>query len=267
MSNPRSAVTPAQRIGSNSSLTAIYICERTTMPVSRKWLCIIASFAIPLAVATARAEEPYLEMIRGLRAQGEPELALEYIQEKLVGKVPSNLVQVVALELARTRVEIARQENEEGKRLALFAAARTEFENFLKQNPNDPLAPQVHFEIARLMASQGKEAINRARRAQGDARVKALKESRPSFEAARSQLAAAAKLLKSQIDALGDPATPDEKAIARDAAQSWLKAQIEQGMNLYLMARRLPPKTAPPMTTSNNGPKSCPTPAKYSTDS
>jgi tetratricopeptide (TPR) repeat protein len=207
------------------------------MPAIRKWLWVATALLIVGANSVARAEEPYLEMIRGLRAQGEPELALEYIQEKLVGKVPSSLAQVISLELARTRVEIARNENEEGRRLALFAAARAEFENFLKANPNDPLAPQARFEIARLMAAQGKEALNRARRAQGDARIKAMTDARPAFETAATQLTAAAKQLKAQGEALGEPTKPEEKATAREAIQSWLKAQLEQGMNLYLMAQ------------------------------
>jgi hypothetical protein len=198
-----------------------------------KWL-----FAASLLVApAARAEEPHLELIRGLRAGGEPQLALEYMQEKLSGKLPPEMAVVLSLELARTRVEIARQENEEGKRLALFAAARAEFDSFLKANPNHPLVPQARFEIARLIAAQGKEAVNRARRAEGDARVKALRDARPAFEAAGKQLADAAKQLKTQLDTLANPTTPEEKATARDTALSWLQAQLEQGMNLYHLAQ------------------------------
>jgi len=184
--------------------------------------------AMLLAASPAlRADEPHLEMIRGLRAAGEPQLALEYIQERVGQNVPPDLAQIIGLELARTRVEIARQENEEGKRLALFAAARAEFDRFVQANPNHPLAPQARFEIARLIAAQGKEAVNSARRAEGDIRAKALKDARPAFEFAVKQLADAAKLLKSQLDGLANPTTPAEKAAARDLSQSWLQAQLE----------------------------------------
>src|SRR5207244_10493088 len=91
------------------------------------WLAAIALLA---AAAPAVGEEPHLEMIRGLRAAGEPELAIQYIEEQIPKNLPPQLAQVIALELARTRVEVARAESEEGKRVALFAAARAEFENF-----------------------------------------------------------------------------------------------------------------------------------------
>ena len=158
-----------------------------------KWL--FAS-VILVGLGSVWAEEPHLEIIRGLRAQGDPELAIRYIDEHLAGKVPPALAQVIALEKARTNVEIARKENEEGKRLALFASARAEFESFLKANPNHELAPQAGFEIARLIASQGKEQLNRARRLEGEARANALTNARPLFQEAAQKLHDAAKTLE-----------------------------------------------------------------------
>src|SRR5213078_1233692 len=114
---------------------------------------------LALAVGvSARSDEPHLELIRALRAQGEPGLAMEYIQSKLATP-PAELAAILPLEIARTRVELALQENEEGKRLAMFAEARKEFENFLEKDPKNPLAPQARFEIARLISSLGKEHL------------------------------------------------------------------------------------------------------------
>src|SRR5262245_6286069 len=205
-------------------------CERTIMRQFCYWLAALVLLA---AAIPAVAEEPHLDMIRGLRAAGEPELAIRYIEEQLPKNLPPQAAQVIALELARTRVEVARAESEEGKRLALFAAARTEFEKFLKANPNHELAPQASFEIARLVAAQGKELVNRARRTEGEARARALKEAQPQFKAAGAQLKAAGKLLSDQLKALGEPTTPQQKALARDLTQSWLQAQFEEGQNQY----------------------------------
>jgi hypothetical protein len=198
------------------------------------WLAATAFLA---AVASAFGDEPHLEMIRGLRAAGEPELAIQYIEERVPKDLPPQLRQVIDLELARTRVEVARAESEEGKRIALFAAARAEFEKFLAANPKHELAPQARFEIARLVAAQGKELVNRARRAQGEAQNRALKDARPLFEAASVQLKDAAKQLNEQLKGLGEPTTPQQKALARDLTQSWLQAQFEEGQNLYQLAQ------------------------------
>src|SRR5437899_1430013 len=107
--------------------------------------------ALAVFSLAARGDEPHLDLIRGLRAQGEPGLAMDYIQAKLATP-PESLKGLLPLEIARTRVELALQESEEGKRLAMFALARTEFETFLKTNAAHPLAPQASFEIARLIA-------------------------------------------------------------------------------------------------------------------
>src|SRR5437879_2821441 len=122
---------------------------------------IVLGFTV-LCLAGARGDEPHLDLIRGLRAQGEPALAMEYIQTKLANP-PEALKAIMPLEIARTRVELALQESEEAKRTALLATARAEFEAFLKTSASHPLAPQASFEIARLIASQGKEHLNRAR--------------------------------------------------------------------------------------------------------
>jgi hypothetical protein len=209
-------------------------CERIIMRQSCLWLAAIAFLA---AAAPASAEEPHLEMIRGLRAAGEPELAIQYIEEQLPKNLPPQLAQVIALELARTRVEVARAEGEEGKRLALFAAARAEFEKFLAANPKHELAPQARFEIARLVAAQGKELVNRSRRVEGEAKTRMLKDAAKQFEAAGVQLKEAAKLLGDQLKELGDPQTPQQKTLARDLTQSWLLAQFEEGQNLYQRAQ------------------------------
>src|SRR5262249_43575613 len=116
-----------------------------------------------------------------------------------------------------------------------FAAARAEFDAFLKANPNHPLAPQASFEIARLIASQGQEQLNRARRLEGDkaAQKKAFDVSRAQFTDAVQKLAEAAKLIKGQLDRSANPTTPDERATVRDLQNAYLQAHLEQGINLF----------------------------------
>src|SRR5258708_37477121 len=85
-----------------------------------------AAFSL-VVLAGARGDEPHLDLIRALRAQGEPGLAMDYIQTKL-SNPPESIKGILPLEVARTRVELALQESEEGKRFAMLANARAEFE-------------------------------------------------------------------------------------------------------------------------------------------
>src|SRR5262245_29775898 len=200
---------------------------------------LLSAAVISLAVlGGARGDEPHLDLIRALRAQGEPGLAMEYIQAKLANP-PDSIKSILPLEIARTRVELALQESEEGKRLAMLASARSEFEPFLRTSPDHPLAPQASFEIARLISSQGKEHLNRARRQDGDpaAAKKAMELAKPLFQDAAAKLQDAAKLIKTQLDKLANPTTPDERATVRELQQAYLQAQLEEGINLFQLAQ------------------------------
>ncbi|MFL5342401.1 MAG: hypothetical protein ACJ8F7_19825 [Gemmataceae bacterium] len=205
------------------------------MPIFR---VLLGAPALLLAAGLfARGDEPHLELIRALRAQGEPGLAMEYIQARLT-PVPANLAGILPLEIARTRVEVALQENEEGKRLAMFAEARKEFETFLQKDPNNPLAPQARFEIARLVSSLGKEHLNRAKRQEDEAaKKKALDVARPMFQDAAGKLKDAGQLIKEQLAKTPNPTTPDEIATNRELTQAFLQAGLEEGINLFMLAQ------------------------------
>lgn len=191
-----------------------------------------------LATSAARAEEPHLDLIRGLRAAGEPALAMEYLEKVKAGKPSPALATVLPLEAARTRLELALQESDEGKRVALWAQARSEFEAFLKTNGNHPMAPQANFEIARLIASQAKEQLTRANRQEDAAQQqKGKDQARALFEEAAKRLEAARVQLQQTSGRYPNPATPEERAMARELAQAGQQALLEQGVNLFLMSQ------------------------------
>ncbi len=199
-----------------------------------RYLLGIPCLALAVGVSS-RGDEPHLELIRALRAQGEPGLAMEYIQSKLATP-PAELAAVLPLEIARTRVELALHENEEGKRLAMFAEARKEFENFLEKDPKNPLAPQARFEIARLVSSLGKEHLNRARRQEDNEAKKSRDIARPFFQDAAAKLKEAGQIIKTQLDK--NP--PADKATERELRQAFLQAGLEEGINLYNLAQTFP---------------------------
>src|SRR6516162_4360803 len=102
-------------------------------------------FAITLAallwgpVALAAAEEPpYLDYVHGLRASGLADLALEYLL-KLAKKPPPGVARVLPLELAETRLDLARLPGNESRRDSLYNQAKDELEAFLKTNADSLL--------------------------------------------------------------------------------------------------------------------------------
>ncbi len=192
-----------------------------------RWACLVVIF-IPRAVVSA--DEPHLELIRGLRASGEPELALRYIEQRLPKDLPEATRREIALELARVRVDLAQDEPELSKRRVLHAQARAEFEKFLISRPDDPQTAQVRFELARLVAAQGREAMNRSRRLEGAAQAQAIVEARLAYQSATTQLEAVGKQLAEQTQKLAEPKTAAEAAQLREAVQSWYKAELEEGM-------------------------------------
>src|SRR5437016_3383881 len=96
---------------------------------------------------TGAEEPPYVDFVRGLRARGWPDLALQYLESKSQNP-PPELAAVLPLELAKTRLDLAATRADPSSRLAEQNRARAEFELFLKNNPKHPLAAEAGLEIA-----------------------------------------------------------------------------------------------------------------------
>src|SRR5262245_24771364 len=94
----------------------------------------LALGALLAAVASLPAEEPHLEFVRGLRARHYNDLAMDYLQ-RLSQNAPPQLARELPLEFARTRLELAKDEPDIGRRLALYAEARKDLVASLKNNP------------------------------------------------------------------------------------------------------------------------------------
>src|SRR5262245_47368380 len=98
-------------------------------------------------VACVRAEEPHVDLVRGLRARGMSDLAVDYLL-RLSAHPPEAIRAVLPLELAKARLDVAAGESNEKKRAKQFDEARAAFEGFLKANPNHPLAADAALELA-----------------------------------------------------------------------------------------------------------------------
>src|SRR4051794_33571149 len=102
-------------------------------------LLLAALFAAAAGAVTLRAAEPpekEMEFVRKLRAKGYNDLALDYLK-KLAQNPPAALANLLPVEMARTRVSVARQK-EPSQRAGLFAAARKDLEAFAAKHGNSP---------------------------------------------------------------------------------------------------------------------------------
>jgi len=102
-----------------------------------------------------------LQFVRELRSRGYNDLAREYL-DQLAKKAPAALKKELPLEQALTEMEAASEEPDSTKRIALYALAREQLQEFLRINPNHPRAAEARFDIARATTLQGKTQLSRA---------------------------------------------------------------------------------------------------------
>ncbi len=192
----------------------------------------ILAVGLGLVPGPARAEEPYFDFVRGLRQQGMADLAVDYLQ-RLSARPPAGLKDVLPLELAKARIDLATQEGNVTRRAAQFAAARAAYETFLKDHPNHPRAIDARLDLARLVALQGKLLLVRARRQESAAaRRDLIAQARPLFAEAAARLKATADAIDRQLLALVNPTTPADRAAKEALTRAKLQAQLEEGINL-----------------------------------
>src|SRR5438132_7637904 len=194
----------------------------------KRFVALLASIILFGSGVCLRAEEPHLDFVRGLRERHYPDLALEYL-EKLNKNPPPGLGPFILLEMAKTRLDKASSEPAVPKRLALYFAARGEFEAFLKNNPNQPLAPTARLEMARVTVLQGKTQLNQALRESGAAKQSAALKARTTLVEAGRQLQEASKELATLLETKykEEPKTEQDKAAKKTLEQEELQAKLD----------------------------------------
>ncbi len=202
-----------------------------------------AALALLLLAAPAPAQEPDfrddLRFAEALRARGDSDLALELLR-KLAPSAPPALARELPLEFAKTRLRVASDEPDTGKRLALYREARADFEQFIRNNPGHPRLAEANLDIARVLNLQGKTELSRIYLAEdGRAKREQAAQARATLEAAARGLQAAEAELKKHLAALpavenGDEAKKKEVQAARRALEREVQqTQLERALNLY----------------------------------
>ncbi len=200
----------------------------------KRALAVLALTTWVGAVPSLRAEDPEQELrfIQELRAHGKADLALEYMDKKLKPKTAEVLKAVLPLERARCRLARADTETDVGQRLADYRRAQEEFEAYLKGKPPEAQAAEAGLELARVAASQGRQQFRRALGEEDDdARAKGMTKARDLFTTADTRFKEAGKQIKSQLDALAEAKTEEERLRKGRLSHAFDQAAFEQGIN------------------------------------
>ncbi|MCI0642420.1 MAG: hypothetical protein L0Y70_25370, partial [Gemmataceae bacterium] len=165
-----------------------------------------------------------LEFLRQLRAKGYNDLALEHAET--LKKIPA-LQTVLPLEIARTLLAMARDRDPD-LRAGLFAAARTQLEQFVKRNPGTPESAEARLEIARLAAYAGQSLLTKAMREEDNA---VARKAEQQFLIANKELLAAEKLLGDLAEKYTNPDPDKEKKVKSQLDKSRLQARVDRAKN------------------------------------
>ncbi len=199
---------------------------------------VVAVTLLAVTVSNSSGQSPTpggwsgeFELVRGLRENGMPDLALSYLEDLAKNKDKKDdptIKSQLPLELARTQLELAEVETDEGKREGLMNLARKGFTAFLNdpQTKDHPRRPEAAISMGRLTSLSARAALSRAANIQEEDKWKAASAAtRPEFENAVKQYNSAVKAL----DGLIANANPQlKKQLEREKISAELETAIAQ---------------------------------------
>jgi hypothetical protein len=204
---------------------------------SRLWFWSSIVLLAASGPVSAQAPSP-LELARGIRESGMPDLALEYLREIENSPLSEDDKKAISLERAKCLLDSAEDEPDEGTRTSMVGEAKDGFRDFLSRNPNHPRAAEASIALARLTSIDAKIQLNRAKRIEvgddTDLKKKQTEESaaaRPLFLHASKLFSDAAQQIKAKlVDPALDPGL--RGTLTREAFEADLAAAMNQ-YNLF----------------------------------
>lgn len=209
----------------------------------RSWFWSLAVVVLATGPVSAQPPSP-VELVRGLRENGQVDLALEYLKDLESKPLSAEDKAAVSLERAKCLLEASEDEPDEGTRVGMVGVAKEALNTFLNTAPNHPRRVEGLLTQAKLTALDAREQLNRARRidvppvsenkeeeaardaAQEKQKVEA-KKARPLFLLAAKRYAEASALLRTRLeDKALDPGA--RRVLEREAFEAELAAGINQ---------------------------------------
>lgn len=196
----------------------------------KRILSLVAVFALAGPLFAQESVETDLELIAKLRERGWNELAKAKIEELLKRNDPA-LNATLPLELARLNIAAARTQDPD-QRLATYAAARAQMEQFIAKNKGKGQAALAKVDVARLTTYQGQALLARAMREEEPReRHEKARPAEAKFIEAHKDLEEAVKMLEAAVQ---DPANA---AIKTTLQQELRQARFDIAVNFFEQAK------------------------------
>lgn len=207
--------------------------------MTRQRLIRVALLLFPLVTASAvSAAEPALEFIEGLRQRRYFDMALLYLDRiEKSENLPAEVRQVLNYERAQTLLESAKDLTNLDAQRKQLDASQAAFEEFVKAQPNHPLAGRANTSRGRILLEKARVDIwdgekpsnegsrNKYRQAARDS----ITQARRIFEQARDQHEKAWKAFPTYI-----PEEEKQQRAARDEAEGlFMEAQLDLAQCTY----------------------------------
>jgi hypothetical protein len=201
---------------------------------------LLIGFLLLGSTLAAGAQEPQvreeMRFVNELRARRYNDLALQYL-ERLAKTASPELARELPLEIAKTRLEIATEEPDSNKRLALYQQARTDFEKFIKASKDHPRVSEAKLDLANVAVLQGKTQLSKALLQDSlDAKIAEGLKARELLVGAGEQLKQAAAEVEAQLAKAPDT-TPAEKAAKKKLETDHQRAELSTALNLFDQAQ------------------------------
>jgi hypothetical protein len=204
-----------------------------------RWLIIVGLGILMSARPSARAAEPYLEFVEGLRRHNYHDYAMIYL-DKLEKRadVPKEIKEVIPFEKALTLMDEARRGTQNAtEQNRLYDQARSFLEEFVKASPNHPEAGKANTELANVIVGKGKVEVMQSK-APGNSGQKAdfQKKARAHFAEARKVFQAAHDRYKEayeKFDKFIDKTQKGKYEAREEAYRNYIQAQLNLAVLTY----------------------------------
>jgi hypothetical protein len=205
------------------------------MKLRRLMLLVLGLVLSANLPAPARAAEPYLEFVEGLREREYLDYAMAYLEQiEKRADLPPEIKAVIPFEKAKTLLKGALALRTADAQMKQLDQARTYLEEFLNANPNHSEAGAANSRMAEIIVLKGKVELQQSR-APGNAAQKAEFQKR-----ARTYFAEARKVYQTAYDRYKDAHDKFDKFIPKtdkryDAREELFRNMVQSLLQLAVM--------------------------------
>lgn len=208
-------------------------------------LAAVVALALLISPSPARAAEPYLEFLDGLRSAGLDEhfeAAYEYLDQiEKRPDLPSDIRDLLSFERGQTLLANSKRVTSAELQRRLLNDAEAAFNKFTREHAGHPLAGEANFQRAQLILQKSWVEIFAALDpVNAPGRLDLQGRARTFADQAKDAFATAQKQLKVELDkypASEMTLSDEERSAKRKVEGRYLSAQYEQAMCAYAVAQ------------------------------